>query len=154
MLKKKNHKRIAAVLFIVYLAALVYILLFKADPGLSPHDYTAIHQITNQKPSNFNLIPLKTIRLFLNSFLHSRDLTSLLNILGNILIFVPFGIFVPLFYPNRKSFLITFFSGSLIILLVEFVQLITVWGILDVDDYLLNILGVILGWLLSRIFVK
>ncbi|HHU53135.1 MAG TPA: VanZ family protein [Clostridiaceae bacterium] len=154
MLKKKNHKIIAGVLFIVYLAALVYILLFKADPGFSPHDYTAIHQITNKKPSNFNLIPFNTIKLFIKSFLNNRNLTSLLNVLGNILIFMPFGIFVQLFWPNRKSFLITFLSGSLIILLIEFVQLITVWGILDIDDYLLNIIGVILGWLLMRIFIK
>ncbi|MGB4610626.1 MAG: VanZ family protein [Saccharofermentanales bacterium] len=154
MLKKKNHKIIAVVLFVVYLAALVYILLFKADSGFSPQDYTAIHQITNQKPSNYNLIPLKTIRLFLNSFLRNQNLPSLLNILGNIMIFVPFGIFIPLFWPDRNSFLITFLSGSLIILLIEFVQLITVWGIMDIDDYLLNILGVILGWLLSRLLIK
>ena len=133
---------------------LVYILLFKADPGLSPHDYTAIHQITNQKPSNFNLVPFKTIRLFINAFMFNRNLTYLINIVGNILIFVPFGIFIPLFCPNRKNFLITFLSGSLTILSIEFVQLITLWGILDIDDYLLNILGVVLGWLLSRIFVK
>lgn len=154
MLNKKNRKIIAVALFVVYLVALVYILLFKADSGLLPHDYTAIHQTANQKPSNFNLVPFKTIKLFINSFLLSRNLTSLLNVLGNILIFIPFGIFIPLFCQNQKSFLLTFLSGSLIILLIEFVQLITVWGILDIDDYLLNIFGVILGWLLSRIFIK
>ncbi|MGI6560695.1 MAG: VanZ family protein [Saccharofermentanales bacterium] len=154
MLKNKNQKIITTVLFMVYLAVLVYVLLFKGSHRLSPHTYTSNHHGLFEKPSNFNLIPFTTIKLFFVSFSANKNLSSLYNLLGNVLIFVPFGIFVSLLWSNKKSFVITFLTGSFVILLIELIQLITVWGILDIDDYLLNILGVILGWLLSRIFVK
>lgn len=154
MLKKKSHKIIVGILFLIYLAVLVYILLLKGNYRSAPYEFTLSHQGIYQKPSNYNLVFLETIKLYLKSFLANRNLNALFNLMGNVFIFIPLGIFIPLLWVDKKSFMITFLTGTFLILLIELIQLITVWGILDVDDYFLNIMGVIIGWLCSRIIIK
>ena len=60
----------------------------------------------------------------------------------------------PLLTSRRRTALLTFLTATLFILLIEFIQLITVWGIFDVDDYILNILGVMIGWILQKILIR
>ncbi|WP_312993270.1 VanZ family protein [Chryseobacterium flavum] len=70
-------------------------------------------------------------------------------ILGNIIMFIPFG-FLGWILPgfkDLKTLLIAFVSS---IVTVEALQYFTRMGILEVDDILLNTLGVYVGWLLSR----
>lgn len=60
----------------------------------------------------------------------------LINILGNIILFIPMGIF------NKH-----FINSIFIIILIELMQLILKKGIFDVVDIVLNIIGVIFGFL-------
>ena len=144
--------------FIIYLVFLFYVLLFKADPRFSPLDYTQAYQASFRKPSNYNLIPFKTIKSYWLTYAGTGSWSAILNLLGNVLAFIPYGILFPVLTKRQKTFLLTLLSGACLIFLIEGIQLITVWGILDVDDFFLNISGLILGWfiywLMSRLLTK
>ena len=69
--------------------------------------------------------------------------------------FVPFGIFVGYFLKNSKyTFLKTILLGLVFTVAIEGIQLITRVGICDVDDILLNFIGVVTGGVFSKIFNK
>ena len=79
----------------------------------------------------------------------------LLNIVGNVAAFVPFGIFLPVFSTRCRKFWFTAYYSFELSLLVELLQLVAKVGSFDVDDLLLNTLGGIIGffvyWLGKRI---
>ncbi|GHV57425.1 hypothetical protein FACS1894182_06220 [Bacteroidia bacterium] len=90
-----------------------------------------------------NLVPFRTIRWYWSGMpvpLWER----IVNLAGNIMVFIPFGILLPpLFRGNfKKSFLV--FFGFLF--LFETIQLITKRGSFDTDDFILNTLGFGLGF--------
>ena len=77
---------------------------------------------------------------------------AFINLAGNVIMFVPLGYFLPkIFEKLRKFWKTTLFSLCLIIT-VEAVQFFTMLGTCDVDDLILNMVGVILGYLLWRLF--
>lgn len=68
------------------------------------------------------------------------------NVLGNMLMFLPYGFFVSLYLKNKKPWLtlILTFVASFSIELVQMV----IGRVFDIDDILLNLLGGYLGYLL------
>ncbi len=70
----------------------------------------------------------------------------LINIVGNVVVFMPFGFFVPSL--KNWSFVRVVLTGFLFSLAVETVQLVTKVGTFDVDDLFLNTIGVALGCIL------
>ena len=138
---RKNARGLCLGLFALYLLCLL-LLLFqrRLQPGHS-----------------FNLIPLRTIRGYF-LVLSRKDPAGLalrpyavLNFGGNLLAFLPLGIFLPLLYRRQRRFWLFLLTSALIICLVELLQLATRRGALDVDDLLLNLPGACLGWLLWKI---
>ena len=97
-----------------------------------------------------NLIPFRTITDYLfNDDVIVRNF-ALSNIIGNIAIFIPMGIYIPLLI-NKKSI----FTNSAIVasmsLCVEIVQFIFAVGTADIDDIILNTIGGLLGILIFKI---
>ena len=68
------------------------------------------------------------------------------NLFGNIVIFLPFGFFMPM-ASKYRSFWATAVNSLALSLLVETFQLLTKVGCFDVDDLVLNTLGGILGYI-------
>lgn len=64
---------------------------------------------------------------------------------------VPFGIMVPVLWKPARRFTITMVLGLIYILGIEGIQLITDLGVFDVDDIILNMIGVLIGYLFIRI---
>jgi len=78
---------------------------------------------------------------------------SMRIVLGNIIMFMPFG-FLGWIFPklnNLKSNIFTFISA---ITIVEALQYFTRLGIFEVDDIILNTFGVFLGFLLKQVAEK
>lgn len=73
------------------------------------------------------------------------------NVIGNILIFVPFGYFVSTYIKAKKISHI-FFISILTSLTVEIVQL-QIGRSFDIDDIILNVVGSIIGFLFYIAFV-
>ena len=128
-------------LFILYLMSLAYFLFFAEATG----------RTFSERTYQYNLIPLHEIRRFL---VYRRQLgfaAVALNLVGNVLAFVPFGLFLPLLVKRVRSLAKTLLLGFEFSLLVEIVQLFSKVGSFDVDDILLNTLGVFAGYIMFRL---
>lgn len=101
---------------------------------------------------SYNFTPFSTISAYLSN--DSYWLVSFYNLSANIVLFIPFGLFL-LYRQGKKMtvihrFLIPFFSISSI----EISQYVFKRGSLDIDDLILNLTGVYLGYFLYHWFVK
>ena len=74
------------------------------------------------------------------------------NVIGNICVFVPFGVFLPKLFVKCKNIFLTILFSFEVSLCVEIVQLVTKVGSFDVDDLLLNTLGGLVGFLLITLY--
>jgi glycopeptide antibiotics resistance protein len=75
----------------------------------------------------------------------------LINILGNIGVFVPIGFFPPLLW-RKVNWRTALLIGSLFSAFIETVQYFT-GRACDINDILLNVLGCMLGYWLYRLFL-
>ena len=69
------------------------------------------------------------------------------NLLGNIAAFLPFGFFLPFLSQKNRSFAYVTLISFEFSLLIESIQLVSKVGSFDVDDMILNTLGGSLGYL-------
>lgn len=108
-----------------------------------------------------NLIPFQTIFTFLfqneNVEVSNWRQVCDLNVLANIGLFIPYG-FLAWFYPQaEKSLKKIMISGAVLSIGIELVQIFVQRGT-DIDDVILNCVGVFLGYIivaeLSDIFSK
>ncbi len=140
----KNQK-LGWLLFTAYLLLLVYFLFFAEGFGRTsrPQDTYA-----------YNLEPFKEIR----RFWVYRDIVGirsfLLNVVGNVVGFVPGGFFLPIVSRRSKKWYNTLIISFGFSLCVETVQLVWKVGSFDVDDIMLNVTGAVLGYILYRIVQK
>ncbi len=73
-----------------------------------------------------------------------------MNLFGNVLFFIPLGLFLPAIKVRFRYFP-RFFRMLLIIdLSIEIIQLFTLRGVCDIDDVILNVTGACIGFLFSR----
>lgn len=70
------------------------------------------------------------------------------NLFGNVGLFIPLGVFLPLLFSVLRRFGRFLLLTLLLILALELTQAATGLGTFDVDDLILNLLGVCLGYLL------
>ena len=100
---------------------------------------------------HFNFIPFATMKRFLASSRVSNS-SRIINLLGNIIVFIPFGLCLPVFFPNKKLYpvLLTF----LFIFLMESLQLVLRRGAFDIDDFILNVVGYGAGYFLYCILQR
>jgi glycopeptide antibiotics resistance protein len=75
----------------------------------------------------------------------------IVNLLGNVAVFVPFGILLPLVTSGGRSLLRLTLVSVPSILVLELLQMLLRVGSLDIDDLLLNLLGVWAGYALLRL---
>lgn len=100
--------------------------------------------------TNYNIVPFRSIGVQIS---HFSEGWARFNILGNILPFLPFGFLLPIVYPKICTFKQVFISGIIWILFIEIAQFFTRLGRFDVDDVLLNMMGIICGYMFL-LFVK
>ena len=130
-----------AVLLLMYvnLAVIIRFTFFpmsKVDGQVQP----LIFDIATAFPFRVNLFPL--VNLF--DYDNKRDL--LLNIIGNVAMFIPSGIVLPIIYRRLDTFVKVLLAGSCISLCIEIIQLPFSVRATDIDDLILNTVGVIVGY--------
>lgn len=125
---------IVYIIFFVYVLLTIRIILFKDVP---------IYAIFKGMFRSVNLIPFYTIWQFIidNNISFMR---ATVNIIGNIGIFIPMGIFFPIVFKelNKKTMIMVIIFISLGF---ETIQYILALGSSDIDDIILNSLGGIIG---------
>ena len=139
-----RNQKLGWVLFIAYLALLVYFLIFSESLGRD----------ASQRDYAYNLELFKEIRRF---YVYRKQLgmgAFLLNVFGNVTAFMPCGFFLPIVSRRSRKWYNTVLLGFLLSLSVETLQLVLRVGSFDVDDLLLNTLGGGLGYLVNRMIQK
>ena len=136
-----KYKAIPTILFVVYLILLINILVLKLLPVVTVGQMMFNFGGTQEGPSN--LIPFKTIIPYLSG--KNGFLIPMINIVGNIAALVPAGFLIPFIYL-KMNWRKTLFLALLLGLSIETIQLILNIGIFDIDDVILNALGVMIGF--------
>ena len=141
----KNKKTVISLFFIFYLLILGYHLFLS--------DILGRREISDGYRYNFVL--LKEITRYITNINAIGFKLVLINLLGNIVAFVPLGIFMSYFFNGSKyTFIKTMLLGLVLTMSVEVLQLVTRVGICDVDDILLNFTGVVMGAVFAKLFYK
>lgn len=135
-----KRNRILATLFVIYCALMLWLLF--ARPG-----YT--EGIPYGQQLKMNLLPFETILRFLRLLQNdSPELVrhAVINLFGNIIMFIPLGFCLSAIWSRLRRLWKVLLVTTLIIGLVELIQLVTLVGSCDVDDLILNVLGAAIGY--------
>ncbi|MFB5196775.1 VanZ family protein [Neobacillus sp. KR4-4] len=155
---KLINKMIVLALFVFYMYAVFRIILFK----FHWRDMTfLVHQLQwNLRNPDLlmyqwqrgNFTPFQTIFINIHSLSGWHDLS---NFVGNIVAFIPFGMFLVLLSKNKRMSFIGVFARTLSLSLgLECLQVVFSLGIFDVDDLLLNTSGGLLGYGVIKLYTK
>ena len=140
-MKAKRTRWMAATALIAYSAILIKFVVFKAIPTLRIGHLRLRFGGSHTGPGNF--VPFKTIVPLLTG--RGNHLIAMVNLFGNIIPFMPIGLLVPLIF-SPISWQMMLALGVIVGLTFEAMEVILRVGIFDIDDVILNALGVILGY--------
>ena len=144
----RRKRPLAQILFLLYSGAILWRLV-----GRDIHDSGSgyLHSLS----ANINLIPFLTTADLIRDLITPPSpglfTYAWINLFGNVAVFIPLGVFLPLIWIKTKNFGRFFLVSSGIIAVIELLQLFTLRGVLDVDDYLLNMVGLIVGFFVYRL---
>ena len=134
ILNKITRKKIGAVSFfllIIYGCVVLYFVLFSDRLG----------RVEGYSTYRYNLIPFAEIQRFILYRNYVITEAFLLNLMGNLLVFFPVGMLIPLWRTKKTGFIRILIYTFLFTLCIESLQLVTRVGVFDVDDLLMNTLG-------------
>ena len=106
-----------------------------------------IQASVSQGAKTANLKPFSTIKLmYRGKYMHTDFQYK--NLGGNLLGFVPLGIFLPLLFRRLRLFPAVIAVVFMVSLGYEVIQLCTGLGVFDVDDLILNTAGGMIGFII------
>lgn len=158
--KRKKQTDTAAVLFGIYGLIMIYLLFIRGRHAVEGMPYW------EQVLKNYNLTPFHTMGNYWHiltnkayylekwgaeSIYRYQARHAFINLAGNVVMFVPLGALLPAANGKLRKFFRTFFACAGLIVAVEVLQLFTLLGSCDVDDLILNLCGVILGYWLWKL---
>ena len=135
------------IVFVIYAIVMAYFLFFR-------HSFNVGGTYWEHISMNINMVPFYTIKQ--NLYLIFKQTNPYLvphatiNLLGNIIGFIPFGILLPTLLKQANIFKKFFFYTISSILIIELIQLFTLRGSCDIDDLILNMLGSLIGYTINH----
>lgn len=138
-MNNRKQQNVTKALFIIYLIVLTWIILFKMQIHIT--------EIFQARYRNVNLVPFQ-------GSLATNKMTAFKEIIMNVIIFVPYGVYISMLKENWNILKKTapIFLTSLAYELLQYILSI---GASDITDLIGNTLGgisgVVLFWLLSKV---
>jgi glycopeptide antibiotics resistance protein len=145
-----KKRLISTITLIAYSAILIKVMVFKDMPTIRIGQLMLNFAGTDAGHSP-NFVPFKTILPYLLGY--KGLIIAGVNLVGNVALLVPIGFLVPLVYRNmtwKKSIALAVAAG----LSFEVMQTVLRVGIFDIDDVILNALGVMIGYWAFAILAK
>ena len=140
----RKQGKILTILWWVYIALLFVFVVVKFK-GSFYELSDRINSFSMQGSINYNLIPFRSMSVQIERI---TQWWALKNLLGNIIPFIPFGFLLPITYKKFSSAIKVLSIGFVSILLIEIFQFFTKLGNFDVDDIILNMIGIVCGYLM------
>ena len=138
--KKIVWKR-EAVLLLMYvnLAVLIRFVFYPFFPVNGQVQPLVINPSSIQ-PLRINLIP------FVNILDYDVRLEAAINIVGNLSMFIPTGVLLPILYKRLDRFWKVLLAGAGLSFVIEMLQLLLPGSVTDLDDLILNTAGAAIGY--------
>lgn len=155
--KRRIQYRMLKLIFLIYLIALATLLFLGSTfrAGVAERNIWKVDPFSQDHIDYYlNLKPLKSVKMYVSAFVNQTMTLRIiiLNIVGNLIAFAPFGFFIPVIYSKKIK---NIFSFVLVVTLscitMEFIQFITMVGQADIDDLLLNLIGAVITYLFVHI---
>ena len=105
--------------------------------------------------NSVNLVPLRTVI----EMVRDHPQRALLQLVGNIILFVPLGLLLPTLSTRCRRLGVTAAVGLAVSAGIELVQFALLFSLasarsVDVDDVILNVTGAVLGYLVWRVIYR
>ena len=107
---------------------------------------------------SINLVPFKTVMQFFSAedARFSQEVWNvkrIINLFGNVFLFLPLGFLLPIAYKKAEKFSKMFLIGSAYVLFIEITQYF-IYRATDIDDYILNMFGIVMGFSAYKLMKK
>lgn len=144
---KKIYKITIVIVFIIYILAILYITLFSR--GRAVNDMS----IWEYARRSVNIIPFKTIRLYIRWLVYGKDNTfvPIVNLFVNLIFMIPMSIMLPMIWEKFSKLIPSLLFSFVFLMMIEVLQLLTERGSFDVDDLILNLIGAVIGYFIYYI---
>jgi glycopeptide antibiotics resistance protein len=142
----KHWRIVLWVILILYCTIIIWLLFFRVGSTQRELYFTSktLHLIPFE--STYHSIKLAITNNFEAPHkAHYRFITAR-NILGNILLFLPWSMLAPLLFFSLRSIKMILISTIIFSGCAEIVQYFFVIGVADIDDVLLNTIGSLIGY--------
>lgn len=138
---KAMYRRKALMALFVYYLVIITLMLF----------FGGLFHIARGYGGTVSLEPFRTVRNFIKHYRRTGSWFSLSNLVGNVIILVPFGVLMPVLFKPMRHAWIFIPTAAIVACGIELIQWLTATGAADVDDSILNLAGALLGYLFTRI---
>lgn len=129
---------------LIFYGIIMFWLLFGREAGSADVPYLG------QLASRINCIPFHTIsrfvRCLLPPFRPRAFRIAAINLFGNILLFLPMGFLPPMIWEKQARLWKVLVTGLIVMTAVELLQLFLLVGTCDIDDLILNGIGIAIGY--------
>ena len=139
-------------MFTLYLMALFYVLfIYERSIDLSWIVQGGWSTLVEKQSDHLNLILFRNILHYLQTMNYATGMRNIIvNIGGHMLMFTPFGFFLPRINKRFQNLHFFVLVALVIMFIIEGLQFLTMSGSFDVDDALLNMIGAIIGFVFLR----
>ena len=143
----KVNKKIWKYIFLVYILILLKLIVFKYPlERLVEIAKSWEKGVILEGLSTANFTWGRSIRMYIRYFNKFPFWNGFANLIGNVLVFIPFGFLLPKAYPGCGKWWRVFYCATGFVMCIEFYQLFSAFGAFDVDDIFLNVLGAMIGY--------
>lgn len=141
---KKVVRPILWAVFGLYCFVLIYIL-FLSRPSTQFFSYAEYFRRFT------NFIPFKTIVEYIERYNNGFQNLSVMNLLGNFVLFLPMGMILPFLFKKLNRFWKVTLCVLGMVVLVEIAQGLLRVGSIDIDDVIFNVSGAMIGYGIIKI---
>ena len=136
---KGGWKRVISFLvFVAYMLGVIYFMFFSETLG----------RVDKTSGYRYNLTPFVEIKRFYYVLKYHFSFAAILNLAGNVVAFIPFGIILPMLRKKKTGVLQIAIMTFIFSLIIESLQLYYKDGVFDIDDMILNTAGGIIGYVI------
>lgn len=123
------RKWVWAALFAIYMNAMMIVVVVPYAEYITWHPY-------------INLIPFNNL-----------SSSNILGMVLNIIMLIPFGAFLPIYFKKFRKLSSTVIAGALMSLTIEVLQLF-VFRATDINDLIMNTLGALVGYFVAKVIIR
>ena len=138
--RKINWKREALLLLMFVNLAVIIRFVFFPRALAESHIQPLVFDPETAWPFRINIVP------FVHLFQYGNTRDIIWNVVGNTAMFIPSGIVLPVVYKKLDNFGKVVAAGAFISFCIEILQLPFASRASDIDDLIMNTLGVVIGY--------